>query len=122
MPGLAGLSPSCPHLLNATLNVVPHGMAILDSDFRYLAINTCLAQSNGLSVSAHLGRTVREVLPGAADRIEELLQHVLSTGLPVIDEVVMDSAIDTAPGTPPEPARCWRASYHPYRDEAGRLR
>ena len=46
MPGLAGLSPSCPHLLNATLNVVPHGMAILDSDFRYLAINTCLAQSN----------------------------------------------------------------------------
>ena len=121
MQGLAGFNPSCRHLLDATLNVVPHGMALLDTDFRYLSINTCLAQSNGLPVDAHLGRTVREVLPMAADRIEELLQRVLSTGLPVIDEVVMEPGVEPGPGAPREAARCWRASYHPYRDEQGSL-
>src|SRR5450830_631453 len=93
MQGLAGFNPSCRHLLDATLNVVPHGMAVLDTDFRYLSINTSLAQSNGLPVAAHLGRSVREVLPASADRIEELLQRVLSTGLPVIDEGVLQGVL-----------------------------
>src|SRR5450830_627331 len=122
MQGLAGFNPSCRHLLDATLNVVPHGMAVLDTDFRYLSINTSLAQSNGLPVAAHLGRSVREVLPASADRIEELLQRVLSTGLPVIDEVVMEPNVEPTQGVQPVAARCWRASYHPYREARGLLR
>ena len=36
------------------------GVALIDRGFRYLRVNEGLAVMNGLSVSAHLGRTIRE--------------------------------------------------------------
>ncbi|HYG34177.1 MAG TPA: PAS domain S-box protein, partial [Clostridia bacterium] len=63
----------------------PVGLCFLDSDLRYVKINEQMAQMNGRSVSDHLGRTVREVLPEQADRLEALLQNALKTHTPVMN-------------------------------------
>ncbi len=41
----------------------PIGLCSLDTNLRYIQINDWLAALNGLPVEAHLGRTIREVLP-----------------------------------------------------------
>jgi len=58
----------------------PIGLNVLDTDLRFVRINQRLAEINGLSVEAHLGRTVREVLPDLADTAEQLLRTILATG------------------------------------------
>jgi transcriptional regulator with PAS, ATPase and Fis domain len=56
------------------------GIAILDSEYRYLWENQRLATLNGVQPSEHLGKTVREVIGPIADEIEPHLQRVFSTG------------------------------------------
>ena len=64
---------------------VPAGLALLDRELRYLRVNERLAQMNGMPVAAHIGRTVREVIPGFADELERLLRPVIETGEPIVD-------------------------------------
>ena len=61
-------------------NMTPIGLCILDRDFRYLRVNERLAEINGLPVSAHLGRTIREVMPSIADQAEALARKILESG------------------------------------------
>ena len=61
------------------------GFAIVDADFRYLAVNKVLAQLNGIAPEAHPGKTVRELLGPLADQIEAELRLVFSTGKPRLD-------------------------------------
>ncbi len=63
------------------------GLGILDSEFRYLAVNKALAEINGIHESDHLGKTMREVLGDVADRLEPEFQRVFSTREPVNFEV-----------------------------------
>ncbi|MER5635846.1 SpoIIE family protein phosphatase [Kitasatospora sp. NPDC002227] len=64
----------------------PLGIAILDTDLRYTAVNQTLAEMNGLSAEDHVGRTTGETLPErAADEITAIQRQVLATGEPVID-------------------------------------
>ena len=58
----------------------PLGLCVLDLDSRYRRINQKLAEINGLPIEAHLGRTVREVVPGIADQAEEIIREILETG------------------------------------------
>jgi PAS domain S-box-containing protein len=53
------------------------GVALVDRGLRYLYVNAALAELNGSSPAAHLGRTVREVIPGWAEVAEPLLQRVM---------------------------------------------
>jgi|GEM_PF-1988120 len=55
------------------------GLALLNSELRYVQLNTALAEMNGLPVEEHIGRTVREVLPRFAPLIEPFFQKVLAT-------------------------------------------
>jgi GAF domain-containing protein len=61
------------------------GIAILDSEYRYLWLNERLAALNGLKPSEHLGKTVREVIGQIADEIEPYLQRVFSTGASILN-------------------------------------
>jgi len=61
------------------------GLCILDSELRYLAVNSTLASMNGIPAANHIGRTVREILGDAADIVESGIRRVLSTGEPVAD-------------------------------------
>jgi PAS domain S-box-containing protein len=61
------------------------GFCILDTDFRYVAINGALATMHGLSRDEHLGKTLREVLGQVADQIESELGKLLATAQPRFD-------------------------------------
>jgi PAS domain S-box-containing protein len=98
--------------LDSLFDSSPLGVAIFDSDLRYVRVNAALARLNGLPIADHLGRTVAEVLdPATAENLAELQRNVLTTGRPVIDLVAM------APH-----GRGHRSlSYHRLVDRAGRV-
>lgn len=92
----------------------PVGLCVLDRDLRFIRINERLAEINGPSVAEHIGRTVREVVPGLADDAEPKLRRVLETGEPAID-------IEVTGATPAQPGevRTWIESWIPLRDPSG---
>ncbi|WP_045301104.1 SpoIIE family protein phosphatase [Saccharothrix sp. ST-888] len=64
----------------------PLGIAVLDTDLRYTAVNHTLAEMNGVAAEEHVGRTTGETLPErAADEITTIQRQVLATGEPVVD-------------------------------------
>jgi len=89
-------------------SALPVGLALLDRELRFVAINAMLAESNGLGVDAHLGRTVREIFPLAADAVEPLLLGVLETG-----EARRDMRVAAEVPSLPGEASDWDASYLP---------
>jgi len=62
-------------LANATV-----GLAFFDRDARFIRINHWLAEFNGIPLEAHLGRSLRELLPQVADDVEPLILQVYETG------------------------------------------
>jgi PAS domain S-box-containing protein len=90
------------------------GLGILDVQFRYLAVNSALAEMNGVPAPEHLGKSVHEVLGEFADRIEPELRRVISSREPVSFE---------ASGTLPakkEPGH-WIRHYLPILDANGEV-
>ncbi|WP_405806332.1 SpoIIE family protein phosphatase [Streptomyces sp. NBC_01187] len=92
----------------------PLGVAILDTDLRYVSVNPTIARFDGFSPEEHLGRTVREILPPRhADDAEGVLRHVLETGESVIDLEVLGGA------TPNGAGQAWSVSVYRLEDTAG---
>lgn len=89
----------------------PIGLNVLDTNLRFVRINEQLAEMNGLPVVAHLGRTVREVLPELADTVEALLRPILATGDPLLK-------VEITGETPAQPGveRTWLESFLPLKD------
>ena len=52
--------------LELLYRTAPIGLGLVDRDLRYVHVNERLAAMNGLPVEAHLGRTLREVIPDIA--------------------------------------------------------
>ncbi len=100
--------------IQAYYDTAPVGLFVLDTELRYRRINQRLAAINGLSVAAHLGRRVREVLPDLADHIEPLFRQVIATGEPLLNAEVTEET-DAGRGS----TRIWRADYFPLRNAAG---
>ena len=94
----------------------PVGLCSLDTNLRYIQINDWLAALNGLPVEAHLGRTIREVLPDVAAGVEQQLRKVMETGEPIIDGRV-DAETPAHPGV----VRNFQHHYYPNRSEGGRI-
>lgn len=96
-------------LLESIGAAMPVGFKLVDRDFRILRINERLAKTNGLSVGAHLGRTVQEVVPHLWPQLEDVYRRALG------GEAVMNVEVST-PGTDGDPGtRHWLASYYPVR-------
>lgn len=89
----------------------PIGLNVLDTDLRFVRINQRLAQMNGLSVDAHIGRTVREVLPEMADAAEQILRRILETGESCLN-------VEITGETPAQPGmqRVWLESFLPLKN------
>ena len=100
--------------LRAIYKNAPVGLCYLDRELRFVSVNEHLARMNEAPPEAHLGRTVREMLPTTADVLEPLLQRVLATGEPVL-EVELHGV---GPRSGSESYAL--ASYVPVKDEAGR--
>jgi PAS domain S-box-containing protein len=102
-------------LLDMLVATAPVGMAFLDSSLCFVRINQVLADINGLPMEAHLGRSLREVLPALAPSIEPLYRRALD------GESVLGREVSG-----PDPARQgeeghWLVSYYPVRDREGRV-
>ena len=98
--------------LELIYRTIPIGLCVLDTELRYVHINARLAEFNRIPAEAHLGKTVRELLPQVADHVEPLLRRVLETGLPVLDFEA--GAADTA-GV----MRQWDSQYWPLKSSDG---
>jgi len=68
--------------LRATYESAPAGLCLLDRELRYVAINAMLAETNGKSVDAHIGRTIEEMAPQVAEYVAPVMRRVLETGEP----------------------------------------
>ena len=101
-------------LLDSLFRAAPIGLAFVDPEMRYLAVNDALAAVNGTPAYDHAGRTVREVVPSCAELVEPHLRTVLETGEPVLDWEWSGEV----PGGPGE-TRHWLESFYPVRVEGG---
>ncbi|MFF8846444.1 SpoIIE family protein phosphatase [Streptomyces sp. NPDC015127] len=94
----------------------PVGIAVFDTQLRFLRVNQALQAMNGLPEDAHIGRRVVELLPtvNAVD-MESAMQQVLATGQPVLD-------FRRTGRTPADPDhdRVWSCSYVRLEDSDGR--
>lgn len=79
-------------LLDLLVDEAPVGVAVLDRELRYVVVNDVLADTNGVPVDAHLGRTVEEVLGPAGTVLAELLRGVFDRH----DRVSFDHEVETA--------------------------
>ncbi|HEU4323639.1 MAG TPA: GAF domain-containing protein [Roseiflexaceae bacterium] len=104
-------------LLDAFVATAPIGVALLDHELRYLMINASLACLNGPPIEAHLGRTLHEVLPLAADVIAAPCRHVLTTGETLVN-VELSGELPSQPGV----THFWLENFYPVYGADGALR
>ncbi|MEU6459450.1 SpoIIE family protein phosphatase [Streptomyces sp. NPDC127113] len=93
----------------------PVGLAVLDTDLRYVSVNPALERINGIPADDHIGRTTQELLPHVdAARMEAAAREVLETGQPVIDK-------PTTGRTPADPDEdhAWSVSLYRLDDALG---
>lgn len=102
--------------LETLYHTAPVGLALFDSELRYLRINERLAEINGASPAQHLGRTLREVLPDLADVAEPLLHHVLETG-----EAILEREVKGYVPRIPHEEQTWLTSYYPIKDSTDQV-
>ncbi len=95
---------------------LPVGLCCLDTDLRYIHINELLAEINGIPVEEHLGRTIGELIPEVAARVEAKFRHVIDTGEPIIGETVVAE-------TPAQPGvkRQFEADYYAIKSDDGEV-
>jgi PAS domain S-box-containing protein len=95
----------------------PVGLCLMDRELRYVRINERLAQINGKPVCEHIGRSLKEVIPELAPRLEPVHRRVLETGEPVLNiDIHGTTAAD------PDVERDWLCSYYPLIGEDGTVR
>jgi len=103
-------------LLTAYFHESTVGLGILDTDFRYLAINPALAEMNGVPAEAHLGKTCREVLGDFADKFEPEFQRILDTGQAVVG-LEVSGILPTR-----NEVGYWIENYFPIKDASGKVK
>ncbi len=103
-------------LLESLLHTARIGFCFLDRDLRYTRINERLAEMNGISAEAHVGRHFCEVVPTLAESVREVTGRILATGKAVLNH-------EFSGETPADPGvtRFWSESWYPVRDAAGEI-
>lgn len=94
----------------------PIGLCFVDTNLRFVRLNEHLAKINGLPVAAHIGRTIREVLPELANELEPTYLQVIQSGNPSLDRELHVTA-PAKPGIEGD----WLISYYPLKDNCDRI-
>lgn len=95
----------------------PIGLALLDTDLRYVAVNPALERMHGVPAKDHLGRHYREIM--TSDKFEApeaAMRQVLETGIPMVDQ---STIVGHSPGDPDQHA--WSVSLYRLEDPRGRV-
>ncbi|USI74764.1 sensor histidine kinase [Sphingomonas morindae] len=108
-------TPSPAAALDALFSAAPLGLAIWDRDLRFVRVNASLAEMNGLSPEAHIGRTPKELLPGieGLDALMARWREILATG-----EAWHDVEVFGQTPAAPSRARSWTEHFFPIRSGA----
>lgn len=106
-----GIDPLLPALFESPVM----GVALLDSQLRFRAINEALATMNGLPVASHIGKKLRYVLGSSAPEVEGFVRQVLETGEPIFNRNL------TAKLPSRQEVGHWVETYLPIRDLENRV-
>lgn len=113
--GFPAAHPPVAALLPALFTSSVLGVALMDSEIRFHAVNDALAAMNGFPARTHVGRKLRYVLGSSTSKIETVMRQVLDTGAPV-SNVELRAKI---------PGRLekghWIQSFLPVSDDQGRV-
>jgi PAS domain S-box-containing protein len=101
--------------LQLIYDTAPIGLACLSPDCRYLQINQRLTEICGISVEDHLGRYVRDCVPGLADSVDQIVRSIMETGEPVVGIEVAGQRADQVE------ERFWMTYWHPLRAPSGEI-
>jgi len=102
--------------LDAIYQNAPVGLCVLDPDLRCLRINRNMSRLTGLPEQDYLGKTVRQIVPHLADRVEDVARRVLGTGHPVLNQEITGETRGE-PGS----QQTWMMSWVPLRNEADQV-
>ncbi|MET7765218.1 SpoIIE family protein phosphatase [Streptomyces sp. NPDC005393] len=95
----------------------PVGLAVFDTELRWVRANPSLQQMNGVTEPLVRGRRIAEVLPGLdTEAIEGAMRHVLESGEPLLDQ----QGIGRTPADP-DHDHAWSESYYRLEDPSGRV-
>jgi len=100
--------------LEHLFRTAPIGLCLLDCDLRYIMINEMFASISGKTVEEHLGRTISEMIPDLASKIEHICKRVIKTNESALDLEIHDTAQKIK-----EKEKYWQTSFHPLRDRDG---
>ncbi|NEW77379.1 SpoIIE family protein phosphatase [Streptomyces rapamycinicus] len=105
-------------MLEPLLTYSPVGLAVLDTDLRYVWVNDVLTYDGTLPREQRLGRRVGEVLPDSdhVKEVEKQLRQVLETGVPVLNFEYLGAS----PAGPPR-QRAWWNCFFRLEDSAGQV-
>jgi len=92
----------------------PIGLGLIDTELRYVRVNKMLAIINGVPQEDHIGRTVREVIPGIADIFEPMCREIIQTSKSMLNIEVTGST-QTISNMPSE----YLVSYIPIKNNRG---
>ncbi len=92
----------------------PVGLCYLDTDLRYRYINEWLASINGMSVEAHLGKKIEDILKHVAAIVVPQLRSVLDTG-----EAIIEGSVEAETPAHPGQARQFTHNYYPDKTKDG---
>ncbi|MGW0998964.1 SpoIIE family protein phosphatase [Streptomyces sp. NPDC002520] len=95
----------------------PVGLAVFDTDLRWIRINPTLTAGNGITERDVRGRRLRDTLPQIDHAsIDSAVRRVLETGKPVLDQrTVGRTPVD------PEHDHVWSESYYRIKDPRGKV-
>jgi PAS domain S-box-containing protein len=96
------------YLFDAFFSSSPVGLAILDTRVSFQRVNRSWAEISGFPADAHLGKSVREILPGLAPHIERCARQVLLTGRRLLNLEICGN-----PAGHGDSVHHWVASYFP---------
>jgi PAS domain S-box-containing protein len=95
-------------LLETVYASAPVGLCFMDAGMRFVMVNDYFAAINAVPASAHIGRTLPELLGQAGLEFEHGYRRVLANGRPLVD-IETSGEVPRAPGV----TRHWISSYYP---------
>ncbi|MFE2990284.1 SpoIIE family protein phosphatase [Streptomyces sp. NPDC059262] len=95
----------------------PIGIALLDTNLRYVLVNPELERINGIPAADHLGRYPHDILTSLdVDSIESAMRRVLLAGTPLIDQHTVGRTL-----ADPDHDHAWSVSHYRLEDSGGRV-
>ncbi|HKT60845.1 MAG TPA: ATP-binding protein [Gemmatimonadales bacterium] len=103
-------------LLDTVFRGAPIGLAFVDRELRFVRVNEAMAAMTRVSVEAHRGRSLAEVMGPLAPSVVPMFEAVFHTGQPLLDRELL-----ATPAGPDLEQRTYLASYYPVATPDGRV-